>query len=158
MIQSPQYLGVIMSKIDWGEVFGYLIVFTFVFPVIPILIWAGAVQVNKQITYCDNETIPYTTTTKSEESTTPKVDSVIQGRTGIKNVCKKNDKVVSETVLTSARGETITTYEYKPVEVKRYFAPAPTNTASCPITTCNDGSCSSSTGRGTCSWHGGIAY
>lgn len=29
---------------------------------------------------------------------------------------------------------------------------------SCPITTCNDGSCSSSTGRGTCSHHGGIAY
>lgn len=26
----------------------------------------------------------------------------------------------------------------------------------CPITTCNDGSCSSSTGRGTCSHHGGI--
>lgn len=29
---------------------------------------------------------------------------------------------------------------------------------SCPITTCSDGSCSSSTGRGTCSYHGGIAY
>lgn len=28
----------------------------------------------------------------------------------------------------------------------------------CPITTCNDGTCSSSTGRGTCSWHDGIAY
>jgi len=27
---------------------------------------------------------------------------------------------------------------------------------SCPITTCNDGACSSSTGRGTCSHHGGI--
>lgn len=29
---------------------------------------------------------------------------------------------------------------------------------SCPITTCSDGSCSSSTGRGTCSHHGGIAH
>lgn len=26
----------------------------------------------------------------------------------------------------------------------------------CSITTCNDGSCSSSTGRGTCSHHGGV--
>lgn len=26
----------------------------------------------------------------------------------------------------------------------------------CPITTCDDGACSSSTGRGTCSHHGGI--
>lgn len=26
----------------------------------------------------------------------------------------------------------------------------------CPITTCTDGVCSSSTGRGTCSHHGGI--
>ena len=28
----------------------------------------------------------------------------------------------------------------------------------CPITTCNDGSCSSSMGRGACSHHGGVAY
>lgn len=28
----------------------------------------------------------------------------------------------------------------------------------CPITTCNDGACSSSTGRGTCSHHGGVRY
>lgn len=28
----------------------------------------------------------------------------------------------------------------------------------CPITTCNDGSCSSSTGRGTCSHHGGVRH
>lgn len=28
----------------------------------------------------------------------------------------------------------------------------------CPITTCQDGACSSSTGRGTCSHHGGVAY
>lgn len=32
------------------------------------------------------------------------------------------------------------------------------NAESCPITTCRDGSCSSSTGRGTCSHHSGIAY
>jgi hypothetical protein len=29
---------------------------------------------------------------------------------------------------------------------------------SCSVTTCTDGSCSYSTGRGTCSWHGGVAY
>ena len=28
----------------------------------------------------------------------------------------------------------------------------------CPITTCNDGACSTSTGRGTCSHHGGIRH
>lgn len=28
----------------------------------------------------------------------------------------------------------------------------------CPITTCNDGACSSSTGRGTCSHHGGVRH
>ena len=28
----------------------------------------------------------------------------------------------------------------------------------CPITTCNDGACSSSTGRGTCSHHGGVNH
>lgn len=40
--------------------------------------------------------------------------------------------------------------ELEPTYQQRY--------ASCPITTCNDGTCSSSTGRGTCSWHGGVAY
>lgn len=29
---------------------------------------------------------------------------------------------------------------------------------SCAITTCNDGACSTSTGRGTCSHHGGVKY
>lgn len=33
-----------------------------------------------------------------------------------------------------------------------------TTPTSCPITTCVDGTCSDSTGRGTCSWHGGEAY
>lgn len=33
----------------------------------------------------------------------------------------------------------------------------PAQTTTCPITTCADGSCSSSTGRGTCSYHGGEA-
>lgn len=35
---------------------------------------------------------------------------------------------------------------------------AQTTSQGCPVTTCNDGSCSSSTGRGTCSWHGGVAH
>lgn len=34
----------------------------------------------------------------------------------------------------------------------------PDNYEACPITTCNDSTCSQSTGRGTCSWHGGVAY
>ena len=43
--------------------------------------------------------------------------------------------------------------EPKPV----YIAPpAPQKGRSCPITTCCDGTCSSSVGRGTCSWHGGV--
>lgn len=35
------------------------------------------------------------------------------------------------------------------------FAPSQSR---CPVTTCVDTTCSNSTGRGTCSWHGGIAY
>jgi hypothetical protein len=33
-----------------------------------------------------------------------------------------------------------------------------THEQECPITTCNDGSCSSSTGRGTCSHHDGVRH
>lgn len=36
--------------------------------------------------------------------------------------------------------------------------PVQNTQASCPVTTCADGSCSGSTGSGTCSWHQGEAY
>jgi hypothetical protein len=49
--------------------------------------------------------------------------------------------------------EPITTPQAVPVSEP---APAPKKAANCPITTCNDGSCSSSTGRGTCSHHDGV--
>lgn len=46
-------------------------------------------------------------------------------------------------------------------EVKQpvYVAPdPPAEVASCPVTTCNDTSCSESVGRGTCSHHGGVDH
>lgn len=44
------------------------------------------------------------------------------------------------------------------VNTTERITPPVTQTTTCAITTCNDGSCSSSVGRGTCSWHGGVDH
>lgn len=66
-----------------------------------------------------------------------------------------------ETIIRKAEP---TKYAIKTVDNPNYVEPKPIYTAppapqrgrSCPITTCCDGTCSSSVGRGTCSWHGGV--
>lgn len=85
------------------------------------------------ITYSDSENVGYTSTT-------------IKGEDGLKRVCTKDGVRVSDSVIKQPVTE----------EVLKgtYVKPAPTQ---CAVTLCNDGTCSFSQGRGTCSWHGGVA-
>nr|DAX46847.1 MAG TPA: Protein of unknown function (DUF3761) [Caudoviricetes sp.] len=77
-----------------------------------------------------------------------------EGSDGKKRVCKKADKVVSETVTKEPTPATykVYTYKYKPL---RPYAPAYSNYG--PSAICGDGTYSYSSGRGTCSHHGGVA-
>lgn len=115
---------------------------------------------------CSDESISYKTLPEKEidsgeETTffegdngkrTRRLDS--EGSNGTKRICKKAGNVVSETVTKEPKPTTykVYTYKYKPF---RPYAPAYSNYG--PSAICGDGTYSYSSGRGTCSWHGGVA-
>lgn len=143
-------------------------VFAFIFCVlflggwIPIYIGYDHYFVEK----CSYEDISYKTLPEKEidsgeettflESNNGKKTKILysNGENGAKRVCKKANKVVSETVTREPKPTTykVYTYKYKPF---RPYTPAYSNYG--PSAICGDGTYSYSSGRGTCSWHGGVA-
>ena len=77
-----------------------------------------------------------------------------EGNDGKKRVCKKANKVVSETVTKEPKPTTYKVYTYK-YTPSRPYTPAYSNYG--PSALCRDGTYSYSSGRGTCSHHGGVA-
>ena len=118
---------------------------------------------------CSDETISYKTLPEKEidsgEKTTffesdngkktRELDS--EGGDGTKRVCKKADKVVSETVTKEPKPTTYKVYTYKYTPSKPYTPYTPTYSNYGPSALCGDGTYSYSSGRGTCSHHGGVA-
>lgn len=102
---------------------------------------------------CENITIPYETEYIGEESTLSDITTV--GVDGQKEVCTpdKDGYDVQSTVIADPITEVITYKAYEPFEFE-YTEPAYYGGGAI----CNDGSRSYSTGRGTCSWHGGVQY
>ena len=82
---------------------------------------------------------------------TKELDS--EGDDGKKRVCKKANKVVSETVTKEPKPTTYKVYTYK-YTPSRPYTPAYRNYG--PSALCGDGTYSYSSGRGTCSHHGGV--
>jgi hypothetical protein len=76
-----------------------------------------------------------------------------KGVEGSERVCTHKDGSIESSTVLMKPVDQVTAYGSKP----KYVAPEPTYVG-CAVTTCNDGSCSYSTGRGTCSWHDGVAY
>lgn len=153
------------KKYDWGEIITSVVFFG---GLATFIIWAVASSYidNHKIT-CKDEPIAYSYQQRgdgSSEEDSGSIHSMTQkGVDGVANVCKKgNGTEVSRSVIKQPVDQ-IDTYT-KPPEPPTYdvLDDGPDNSISqyqeCPITTCRDGSCSQSTGRGTCSWHGGIAY
>lgn len=77
-----------------------------------------------------------------------------EGSDGKKRICKKADKVVSEAITKEPTPTTYKVYTYKYTPSKPY-TPAYNNYG--PSALCGDGTYSYSSGRGTCSHHGGVA-
>lgn len=79
-----------------------------------------------------------------------------EGYDGKKNICKQAGKIVSETTIVEPAPNKYDIYTYRYVEPEPeeeyyeedYYGPS---------ALCRDGTYSYSTGRGTCSWHGGVA-
>lgn len=76
-----------------------------------------------------------------------------KGSNGTKRICKKANKVVSETVTKEPKPTTYRVYTYK-YTPSRPYTPAYSNYG--PSALCGDGTYSYSVGRGTCSHHGGV--
>ena len=136
-----------------------------------IIFFGGWLPIYKGYEYyfvekCSDESISYKTLPEKEidsgeETTffegdngkrTRRLDS--EGINGTKRICKKAGNVVSETVTKEPKPTTykVYTYKYKPF---RPYAPAYSNYE--PSALCRDGTYSYSSGRGTCSHHGGVA-
>lgn len=126
--------------------------------VIPIVLYIGffvglplgVTAYNNNKVTCSQETIPYTKTTTYDSTLyTYQSKTITSGQNGTKEVCIKGDdkEVVSSTVLvqpvTQVTSQGTKTYTYTP----KYHVGA----------ICSDGTRSYATGRGACSWHGGVS-
>lgn len=118
--------------------------------------WVWYLVVDNTV-HCVPQQIKYESISTNDPNTAKGQLSTHQnGVMGSKQVCTKKatkDKIVYERVLVSPVPEIV----YVGTKEPTVIAPVYTSTR-CVVTTCRDGSCSYSTGRGTCSWHGGIAY
>ena len=113
----------------------------------------------KQKTVCSVVEGPdFSQINKSDPSKYTSYNEITQsGVRGQTEECEKNNTLVSNRIVQEPVNQ-ITVKGTKPaVEFVPTFQRAPI-AAGCPITTCNDSTCSSSTGRGTCSHHGGVRY
>lgn len=84
-----------------------------------------------------------------------------KGSDGKKRICRKAGKVLSEVTISKPTPDKyeVYTYKYKPYTPPRSYQPytSPSYDNYGPSALCRDGTYSYSTGRGTCSWHGGVA-
>lgn len=107
---------------------------------------------------CSDERIPFKTTTIEDPSFTQEYSFTDpEGTNGVKRQCTGRDG--------SDQGTTIKIPAIDAVYHKGTKVPEQSTIYTEPLynesgggAVCNDGSRSYSTGRGTCSWHGGVAY
>lgn len=105
-------------------------------------------------TTCTTEAIPYESSSFDDDSLTVGTTSIMTaGVDGERTVCRRNGATTTNTASKLPVTQVIHVGT-KPKPTPVYVAPA---TQRCEVTLCNDGTCSYSTGRGTCSWHGGVA-
>lgn len=126
-----------------------------IYPVIAVLIIWGVERAwgsnNKRVStppICHKEDIPYDThVTYSASDDADYRFATVDGQYGTREICTRDGVVISNNVTLQPVTEEVLQ--------GTYVAPAPSG---CAVTLCADGTCSYSTGRGTCSWHGGEAY
>lgn len=135
---------------------------------IPILIMANPSAINHVVNYvktdiirtCDTIDIPFEKIIKDDPNITPSNSyTQTRGQNGKSTICENgHGSVASEEILQAKTDEIRINGTYvspppKPIQLPEYYT-APTEGGAI----CNDGTRSYSTGRGTCSWHGGIDY
>lgn len=120
------------------------------------LVWIVGMAGTSPPDICELQTIPHETE-HVDDPDRYLGDNLIDphGENGERKVCKDPDGIVTvDEVVTSPVAEIIHTGSKEPEPVyEPYIEPDYGEGA-----ICNDGWRSYSTGRGTCSWHGGVAY
>lgn len=108
---------------------------------------------NRDHVSCTTESIPFTTQTVDDDSMDIGDSKTVQdGVDGVRRVCSHSNGDADDiSIITQPVDEIV--HDGSKLDIV-YDAP----TYSTPPTTCNDGTYSYSTGRGTCSWHGGINH
>lgn len=126
--------------------------------VIPIVLFIGffvGIPVGTSIynankTTCSTAIVPYTSSHEYDPTAYTWTNNYVRvsGQNGEKEVCKKGETVVSETIIKEPVNELrITGTKQLPAYQPTYRVGA----------ICGDGTRSYATGRGACSWHGGVS-
>ena len=148
-----------LRDLDWGEVISSIIGVVFYIGLFTIPFWSSIYDSIVPVTYdnCTTESIPFDTVYQGERGQYGYTESVVQqGVDGKVKTCKPSRSGHKDKVETIAQPVTHIIYRTpKP-------APSPPPVLQ-PVyegggAVCRDGTRSYSTGRGTCSWHGGVDY
>lgn len=121
----------------------------------PLTSFAGSVHtyVTKGPLECQTVSILHQERTEERPFMEPSESYTDYGSDGTRHICSyQSGEITLDHVLTKP----VDTVHYKGTYVKP--APQPVYYESGGGAICNDGWRSYSTGRGTCSWHGGVAY
>lgn len=125
-----------------------------------VAIAGGTYVANKSSITCNSETVPYVETIEKTDILHIGQSQVkFAGVNGINKVCRNESNEVVSTAATLPPINQVTMQGIQQaVTPPPLVTPAPPASTVCSgyPTLCNDGSCSGSTGRGTCSHHGGI--
>lgn len=146
-------------KINWQEIGGVLAIAFMVFVIGGSTLYIGNNIYTANKVTCSESTVSYEVVEYDDNTrlNTEQKQITTNGINGSKEVCTKgNGTIVSNTVIAQPLNQRVSVPTKAPEPAPVRVA-APVYNDECPITTCNDGTCSESTGRGTCSWHGGVA-
>ena len=147
-------------KVNWQEIGSVLSIVFWVAVIGVFALYIGNnVYTSNKVT-CSNSSIPYEVIEYNDDTrlNTEQKQVTTYGINGTKKVCAKgNGTVVSNTIVAQPLNQRVSVPTKVPEPVRIPVVNYTEDYSECPITTCNDGTCSSSTGRGTCSWHGGVA-
>lgn len=153
-----------MTKPDFGELFGRIFVIGWLsFIVVFFAISVGSTifsALGFDAPKCTRELVTYSKYANEDPNLTEEQSTTTPGKPGEDNVCRKNGKEVSRETIVAPVPEMITRGTKQPEPTITYDMPvyeAPIEDTGYAVI-CNDGTGSYSTGRGTCSWHGGVSY
>ena len=124
------------------------------------LIGIPAMSIAPLLEDCDTVKVPYSVETRHESKArsdyNPEKAITQHGRNGETKKCvKKFGGDIREEVISEPVKEIITYYDY--YEPYHFYVPAQEINDHAGAV-CRDGSTSPATGRGACSWHGGVQY